>query len=216
MATHDLSERLRRTRHRLRRRLLRHRRGLAAVLLGVAAVGTLRTLAPAPPAYVDLVVAAADLPAGTPVSASDLTVVRVPPDAVPEGAQGRREALGRTLAGPLRRGEPLTDAGLVAPGMLTDAPGMVALPVRIPDPGVVAMLRPGDRIDLAATDPQSGLTEQVATGVRVITVPQPEREPQATGPGLAGRLVVLAVSPASARNIAGAAATRWLAVTISG
>lgn len=216
MATHDLTERLRRARQRTRRRLLRHRRGLAALLLGIAVLGTLRTLSPAPPDSVELVVAAADLPAGTTVSAADLTVVRVPPDAVPAGAQGVRQSVGRTLAGAVRRGEPITDAGLVAPGMLADTPGMVALPVRIPDPGVVAMLRPGDRVDLVATDPQSGVAEQVASGVRVITVPRPEREPQAAGPGVSGRLVVLAVSPPAARNIAGAAATRWLAVTISG
>jgi len=215
MPTTELPD-LARTRLRTRRWVLRHRRGLAAVLLGVATVAALRTLAPAPPDQVELLVAATDLSAGTQVSADDVTTVAVPSDAVPEGAHGRAEVVGRTLAGPLRRGEPVTDAGLVVEGMLAGYPGLVALPVRIPDPDAVEMLRAGDRIDLVATDPASGAATQVASGAHVITVPRTGSSTPTAGQALPGRLVVLAVTPTAARNIAGAATTRYLSVMISG
>lgn len=216
MATSDLTDRLGRTRHRIRRWLLRHRRGLAALLLAVATVATLRTLSPAPPEQVDLLVAAADLAAGAEVSAADVTVVQVPRSAVPDGAQRRGDVVGRTLAGPVRRGEPMTDAALVATGMLKGYPGRVALPVRVPDPDVVALLQPGDEIDVVATDPSNGATTQVAAGARVVTVPDAGEGTSTPGQALPGRLVVLAVSPSTAKNVAGAAARGYLSVMFSG
>lgn len=216
MATSDRTDRLGRTRRHTRRWLLRHRRGIAALLLGVATVATLRTLSPAPPDHVDLLVAASDLSAGSEVSADDVTTVRVPHDAVPEGAQQRDDVVGRTLAGPVRRGEPVTDVGLVTAQMLEGYPGMVALPVRVPDADVVALLQPGDTIDVVATDPSSGETSQVATGARVVTVPSRGSGSTRVGQQLPGRLVVLAAPAVTARHIAGAAATSYLSVLFSG
>jgi Flp pilus assembly protein CpaB len=58
---------------------------------------------------------------------------------------------GEVLTSPLRRGEPVTDARLAGNGTLTGLPaGMVAVPLRLSDPGVVAWLRPGDRVDVLA------------------------------------------------------------------
>lgn len=216
MGGSEISDRLDRHRHRARRWLLRHRRGLAALLLGVATVATLRTLSPAPPEQVDLLVAAADLTAGTEMSAADVTVVEVPRSAVPDGAQQAEDVVGRTLAGPLRRGEPVTDAGLVTTEILEGYPGMVALPVRVPDADVVALLQPGDTIDVVATDPSNGQTRQVATGARVVTVPSHDNSSTHVGQQLPGRLVVLAAPSATAENIAGAAATSYLSVLFSG
>lgn len=216
MATSDLTDRLGRTRHHTRRWFLRHRRGIAALLLGVATVATLRTLSPAPPEQVDLLVAASDLSAGTEVGTEDVTIVQVPEHAVPQGAQQRDEVVGRTLAGPLRRGEPVTDAGLVNAGMVAGYPGMVALPVRVPDADVVSLLQPGDTIDVVATDPSNGETHQVATGVRVVTVPASRSDSPGGAQTLPGRLVVLAAPSTTAKNIAGAATTGYLSVMFSG
>lgn len=216
MASTDLPDRLTRTRRRGRRWLLRHRRGLAALLLGVATVATLRTVSPAPPDRAEVVVAAADLPAGSEVSADDVTTVRVPRDAVPDGAQEAADIVGRTLAGPLRRGEPVTDVGLVGDRMLAGYPGKVAVPVRIPDAATVALLRSGDRIDLVATEPSTGGSDQVASGAQVIAVPPADSGTTAPGRGVSGRLVVLAVTPTEGRNIADAAARGYLTVMFSG
>ncbi|MFS3127051.1 SAF domain-containing protein [Nocardioides sp. Bht2] len=203
-----LRDRLKRAGQRARRRVLRHRRPLVALCLAGAVASGLQAVAPPAPRTVSLTVAAHGLPAGHRLTATDLTTVQAPDELAPDGALTASAALGRTLTGPLRRGEPLTDARVVAGSLLAGFPGAVALPVRLPDAGVVALLRPGDRVDLIATQPTDGSVTQVATAVPVITVPQPDQ-------GVTGALVVLAVSAADARQIARAAASMYLTATIS-
>ncbi|MFJ6569785.1 RcpC/CpaB family pilus assembly protein [Streptomyces sp. NPDC091292] len=111
------------------------------------------------------------------------------------------------------------------------APELVGAPVRIADAATVRLLRPGDRIDVvaaaggvdstdstdgAATD--GGAARVVASGVRVMEVPEPfdGTGPAETG-GIAtegGALVVLAVPRATATRLAGAGATSRLVVTL--
>ncbi|CAM3443182.1 SAF domain-containing protein [Nocardioides dubius] len=197
---------------RTRRALLRHRRLLVALCLAGAVVSGLRALTPPAPATVAVTVAARDLPAGHTLSRSDLTRLQAPPELAPYGALSPSAGAGRTLAGPLRRGTPLTDADLVAAPLLSGHPGKVALPVRLTDAGVAALLRPGDRIDLIATRPTDGSVHQVADAVSVITVPAPR---SGAGGTETGALVVLAVGDAQAREIAGAAASMFLTASIS-
>ena len=52
-------------------------------------------------------------------------------------------------------------------------PALTVLPVRFPDAGAVRLLAVGDRIDLLATDPQSGTTDTVAAGATVLALPLP-------------------------------------------
>ena len=66
------------------------------------------------------------------------------------------DPVGEVLAAPLRAGEPVTDVRLVGARADDGQPGLVAVPVRLPDPGMVALLDVGDRIDVVATDPQEG------------------------------------------------------------
>ena len=155
----------------IRRTLLLRRRLLAAVLTGVAALAALQaTAAPAPPS--DLVVAAArDLDAGTVLTADDLTRVAFADGTVPSGAMTTGEAVGRTLAAPLRRGEPVTDVRLVGAGLLRGYDDLVAVPVRIPDADAVALLKVGDRVNLLATDPRGGGTDTVAVDVPILALP---------------------------------------------
>ena len=72
--------------------------------------------------------------------------------------------MGRTLAAPLREGEPVTDVRVVAEGLLAGYPSLVAAPVRIADAGAVRLLRVGDRVDVVATDPANGRAEVADRG----------------------------------------------------
>lgn len=183
-------------------------------MLTALAVGAgLQAVAPAAPRSVPVTVAARDLPAGATVRADDLAQLRLPPEAVPDGAV--REPAGRLLAAPLRRGEPVTDARLVGPGLADGHPGRVAVPVRLPDPGLVELLRPGDRIDLFAVDPSGaagsdpGGAEQVAAGVLVLAVPEVRAE-ATTAAGLGGRLVVIGVAQSAVAEVTAASVRSFL------
>ncbi|MEN3540262.1 SAF domain-containing protein [Microbispora sp. ZYX-F-249] len=99
----------------LRRLAGRRRRPIAAVLAGAAVACVL--LAVRTPDGVEVLAAARDLPGGR-LASSDVMVVRLPPDAVPAGAYAPGTPVtGRVVAGALRRGEPLTDARLLGPGL---------------------------------------------------------------------------------------------------
>ncbi|KAB8182157.1 SAF domain-containing protein [Microbispora catharanthi] len=99
----------------LRRLTARRRRPIAAVLAGLAVACVL--LAVRSPDGVEVLAAAHDL-AGGRLAASDVVVVRLPPDTVPAGAYAPGAPVsGRVLAGSLRRGELLTDARLLGPGL---------------------------------------------------------------------------------------------------
>lgn len=203
--------RARRLRRLGRRRVLAHRRliafvcAAAAVLLGVQA-----TRPPALPSDVVLV-AARDLPSGTVLRAGDLTEATYAAGTAPTAIDPR--PLGRTLAAPLRRGEPVTDVRLVSPALTDGYPGLVAYPVRIPDAGVVALLRVGDRVDVVATDPESGDAEVLLADTPVLALPRAD-DASATE-GLSGRLVVLGVPESRVTSVGVAAVTHFLTVVLN-
>lgn len=176
--------------------VLLRRRALAAVLAGVAVLGALRVSAPPPVATVPVTVAGRDLAAGVVVTAADLAVVDLPPGSVPDGLA--EAPVGRTLAAPLRRGEPVTDVRLVGPGLAAGYPGLTLVPVRFPDAAAVGVLRPGDRIDVVAADPRAGDAETVAAGAVVVTL-LADATDVAQLP--AGRLVLLAVPAGGADTL---------------
>ena len=195
---------------RVRRLLLSHRRLLAALLTALAVLAALRAVAPAAPATVALTVAARDLPAGTPLARDDLTTVSVPARLVPDGAAD--DPTGETLAAALRRGEPVTDARLVGPA-LAAGPGQVAVPIRLPDPGMAGLLDPGDRIDLLAIDPSADGpegAERVAAGALVLAVPGMDQGGNAVTSGLSGRLVVVGVAEDLVDEVTNAAVRSFL------
>src|SRR3954469_6825131 len=123
--------RLRAAARRVRRAVLRRRRLLAALCALVAVWAGVRATAAAPPARVAVTVAAHDLGAGTVLRPSDLTSVGFAPGTVPSGHI--RDPVGRRLAGPLRRGQPITDTALLGAALVSDRSDLVALPVRLPD-----------------------------------------------------------------------------------
>jgi Flp pilus assembly protein CpaB len=204
-------------RRAVRRRVLRHRRLLAAVCVGGAVLAGLQAVAPPPPATVSVLVAARDLPAGTVLAADDLVATSFRPGSAPDGRAGRSRAVGRTLAAPLRRGEPVTDVRLVAPSLLAGYPGLVAVPVRIPDPGTVALLRVGDRVDLLVTETDGSAAERLTAGVPVLALPRDDSGGGSVGGGLVGgRLVVLGTAPELAGPVSAAAVRGCLGIALSG
>lgn len=189
----------------------RHRALLAGGLVAGAVASGLSAVAPAPPASAEVLVAADDLDAQRPLRAADVATVALPPDAVPDGALRPGDPVdGRLLAGPVRRGEALTDVRLVGPGLLSALGAAVAAPVRVADAGEAALVRPGDRVDVlaASTDPgvaAVGVDAVVAGGAAAAGGPAegaasaavpPTAQPPEPGPParvVARSVVVLAV-----------------------
>jgi len=195
----------------LRHRVLRHRRLIAAVLVAAATVAGLRTVAPAPPETVQVLVARRDLPAGARLGADDLTRAAFPADVAP--ADTATDAVGRVLAAPIGRGEAVTGVRLVGPALAEAQDGQTVLPLRLPDAGMASLLRPGDVVDLYATDPGNGDARLLAVGVIVLATPQDVPDGPAGGAG--GALVVVGVSPAVALALTGASLTQFLTVALS-
>lgn len=194
------------------RAVLWHRRLLAAGL-AAAAVALAIHAAEAEPETVPMVVAARELPGGSLLQRSDLVTIDVLPASVPAGAVASIDAaVGRLLAGPARRGEPVTDARLVGPCLVQGwGDDLLAVPVRIADPGAVSIARPGELVDLIAApvDGQGG-AGPIATGVPVLAVPAD------TDGGLHadGALLVVAVTAAQAADLAEAAVTARISVAV--
>jgi Flp pilus assembly protein CpaB len=165
-----------------------------------------------PPVQVPVLVAARDLPSGAVLSGDDVRTVGFAPDSVPDGAV--TDPAGRTLAAPLRAGEPLTDVRLVGPSLTDGYPGLAAVPVRLPDAAMADLLAVGDRVDLVSADPQGGDAVVVATDVPVLALPAGDGEVSATG--LPGRLVVVGAEPDDVARIADASVRTFLTVAFGG
>jgi Flp pilus assembly protein CpaB len=198
---------------RLRRAVLTHRRLLAALAAASAAAIALQAAGAPPPETTPVHTAAHDHAPGPVLTAADLRRVGFAPGTVPAGVVDAQQALGRTTVGPVREGEPITDARLLGAGLLDGRPGLVAVPVRIGDPGAVGLLRVGDRIDVLAADPQArSPAELVATGALVLAIPRTVSD-RVPGP-LSGALVVLAVPEQTARVLAAAGVSSFLSVLL--
>jgi pilus assembly protein CpaB len=202
--------RLRGLARRLQRRVLLHRRLLAALCAGTAVLVGLQAAAPPPPETVTVWTASRDLAGGSVLGTNDLMSSRFAPDTVPDGAiRGPRAVVGRTLAAPMTRGEPLTRVSTLARGLLRGYPGTTAVPLRITDAAVVDLLRVGDRISLVVADPDGRRTpSQLVDDIPVIAIPRTTES--GLGTGTPGRLVVAAVPSAQASQVAAAAATSIL------
>ena len=130
-------------------------------------------------------VAKHDIAGGTTLDHTDVQLLKVLPNVIPEGAIRRPEQVfGRMLAAPVRRGETLTDVRLVGPSLLASYDGeLVAVPIRIADGPTTALLAQGDVIDVLAAsahevdgvvagDTEGQLARLVASSVPVIALPQ--------------------------------------------
>lgn len=205
--------------HRLRgvlgrpgwRRTALLRRAAAGLLAGLA---LLLALAPdAAASTVPVVVAGADLASGATLGPADVAVRRWPPELVPAGALTDVAAAdGRVLVGAARAGEPLTDRRLTGAGAL---PGdAAAVPVRLADTDVAALLRPGSRVDVVTLGERAGEAVVLASDAEVVTVLAPGGT-GAIGSGTGrGALVLVAMPRATATRVAAAALSDQVAVTL--
>ena len=175
------------------RRVRRWRRVLAAILAVLAAVVALRPGAPAEVGQ-PVMTLARDLPAGAVLGAGDLSPARqLRP---PEGARSELgSVLGRVLAGPVRRGEVLTDVRLVPSTGPDPGPGRVAVPLRPADPGMLSLLSPGMHVAALAVDATGRGVVLAADAVVLALPPPPAGHPEQ-------RMVVLSVPAGGADRLA--------------
>lgn len=182
------------------------RRVTASLLAGGAVLGTV-ALARTPQGgpLVPVVVAARDLPAGQELQPADLLEQRRPRAYAPSGSESSAALVGRRLSGPVGAGEVLTSTRIAGAGLLAGRPeDEVAVHVPLADPGALAMVRAGDRVDVLA-----GTGETVAAAALVLAVRGAD-----AGTGLSGGVgaslggddggLVLAVTAAVAGRIASA------------
>ncbi len=194
----------------VRRRVLLHRRGLAALCFGIAVWSTVGTFtadrSPTVPAWT----AAHNLASGTVLTAGDFRRTGFRPGTLPATAAPRlSELVGHTLATPLDRGQVATTDAVLGVDRLRAYPGRSALAVRISDPDAVGLLHHGDVVGLIASDPQGAKPPvQVTDDATVLAVPPAG----SSGTGLPGRLVVLAVPRDQAPAVATAAASLYLTI----
>ena len=196
---------------RFARWLNRNRRLAVALLLCAAAGIAVHQLTPAPALTVSVLAAARDLPAGANLSGSDLKPVSVPPALVPDGTFADHSGVsGKQLAAPLRKGQLLTDAQLVGPGLLTGAPpGSAAVPLRMADPSSIQLVSPGQLVNVVLTSgngyEQASASKVLARSVPVLwTSGQESQGSQWLAAGDSDGLLVVAATPDQAGALAGA------------
>lgn len=149
------------------------RRIVAAALVGLAVVSAYRT--DPSRTEVPVVVTATDVAPGTSLTAADVTVTRVDSSLLADGTlRSVDDAVGRTVAGPVRSGEALTDVRLLGPRLASATlPSGDAriVPIRLADPELAQLLRAGDVVDVVRAAPDdtspSGVIAESATVVMV-------------------------------------------------
>lgn len=195
-----------------------HVRRLVAGALAVAAVVTALRGDP-DSERVAVVVAAHDLQPGVVLTSQDLEISEREAGAVPDGTRTSVTSVtGRTLAGPMRAGEPLTDVRILGPRLAESAAGMEdarIVPLRLADPGVAGLLREGDRVDVLTVAPEGQSSARqdsraaiLATDAVVVLVTTPENERNQRE-----RVVMIALPRKDATRVAAASLTDAITVT---
>jgi pilus assembly protein CpaB len=192
-------------------RTLLLRRAAAAVLIGLAAA---LALTPGNRTGVTVMVATRDLAPGIVLEATHVTQRELPSQGVPDGAAYTPGAvLGRTLAAPVRRGEPLTDVRLAGPELartVSTDPNAVSVPLRLADPDIATLLHPGAAVDVVTVGERQDEPVVLARSARVLAVLQAGPRTGARD----GRLVLVALDPDAATRVAAASISQTLTVTV--
>lgn len=200
-------------------RTVRARRIAAGLLVTLAAVAALR---PDPgDSLRPVAVAADDLAPGKPLTAQDFRIENRSAATLPEGAEVSDRIIGATLAGPVRRGEVLTDARVLGSRLsgLTAGRDARMVPLHLADSAAVDVLRTGDVVDVlgATTGATSGPDVHprllAANAVVVLVSPDSAGSPISRGAG-GDRVVLVALPAAAATALAGAALVQSIALTI--
>ena len=152
---------------------MRHRPLLVAALMAAALVAAVMAARPPAPPTDAIAVAERDLGSGQVLTADDVTTVEMDPELVPAGAYSPADApMGRVVAGPVRRGEPITDVTVVGPGLAAGLPiGHVLTTVSVRT-AADTLVRSGDLVRVVATDPRGATSEVVSHAATVVVVPE--------------------------------------------
>ncbi|MDS1270345.1 SAF domain-containing protein [Lipingzhangella sp. LS1_29] len=204
---------------RLARWLARWRRLLSGACVALAVTGAVLAVRPPDEPTVEVVVAATDLTASTPLTGDDLSTRELPSAHRPDGAVDEVAAItGAHLTGPVRRGEVLTSARIAEDAAAEYGDDLVAAPVRIADSGVLDILTPGSRVDVLGR----AASEELAMGfggaaeAQVVVADRPVLALPNQGDtfGPAGALILVAVSADEAQRLAGYPDPGQLSITI--
>lgn len=198
--------------HRIARLTLRHRRLLAALCAGLSVLLAVGAIRHDPDPGRAVLVAAHDLASGTVLTDDDVRLAALPPASVPaHSTAARADVVGRTVAGPMRRGEVLTDARVLHSGRMAGYPrGTVLATVRLADADALTTVRVGESVDVVAVDPEGRDEPQViARGMEIVSLPGRSDD----SPGAPIRV---ATSEKTALTLARAALESRLSVLVSG
>ncbi|MGV0837391.1 SAF domain-containing protein [Mycolicibacterium thermoresistibile] len=193
-------------------RTLAARRIAAAALVMLAAVAALRSDPQGE--RTEVVIAARDLAPGVALGTDDVRLERHLAAGVPDGATTDLGAvIGTRLAGPVRRGEALTDVRLLSPRLAEAAagPGARIVPLHLSDIALTDLIRVGDVVDVLGAAPGAAPGGQhrpqlLATEAVVVLVSE---QPRTGG----DRVVLVAVPAHTANDVAAAALMHDVTIT---
>jgi pilus assembly protein CpaB len=158
-----------------------------------------------------VIIAAADLPIGTPLSEEDLEISTWPVDALPAGTAMDKEALiGRPLIYPVFKGEPILTTKLAREGSgaglsAVIGEGMRAVSIRVDEVVAVAgFVVPGTHVDIMLTgnpgEGQERLTQTILEDVVVLAAGQ-SIQPDAEGKPQSVNVVTFLCTPDDAAMV---------------
>lgn len=196
---------------------VRARRVAAGALVVLAAAAALRSEPGG--AHADAVVAIRDLSPGVVVTADDVRIESRSAATLPDGTLADPTAVvGGAPAGPVRRGEVITDVRLLGTRLTEAASGPDArvVPLQLAQDAILDVLREGDVVDVIAAPPSAPGPDAGPTGrtvatdaVVVLVSPDPG--------GLAGagdRVVLVALPAAAATAVAAASLGHTMTLTL--
>ncbi|MBT2265956.1 SAF domain-containing protein [Rhodococcus erythropolis] len=112
---------------------------------------------------VAVVVSSRDLTPGQVIANSDVEIREIDSKQLPEGVVSDTGlVVGRTVAGPIRSGETVTDVRVLSPrlaGLAVGTDDARIVPVRLADAAVADMLRSGDVVDVLTVGPDTSRTD---------------------------------------------------------
>ncbi|MER2087640.1 MULTISPECIES: SAF domain-containing protein [unclassified Rhodococcus (in: high G+C Gram-positive bacteria)] len=112
---------------------------------------------------VAVVVSSRDLTPGQVIANSDVEIREIDSKQLPEGVVSDTGlVVGRTVAGPIRTGETVTDVRVLSPrlaGLSVGTDDARIVPVRLADAAVADMLRSGDVVDVLTVGPDTSRTD---------------------------------------------------------
>lgn len=190
-------------------RTVRARRVAAGGLVVLAGVAAVRSDPSGD--HRDVVVAAHDLDPGTALTAEDVRVESWPATMVPDGVRPDPSTVaGAIPAGPVRRGEVITDVRVLGSPLAAAAAGPDArmVPVRPADAAVLDLLHPGDIVDVLAASDADPHPQLLADNAVVVLVSAGAHARDAD------RVVLVALPAAAANAVAAAALVQTVTLTL--